>query len=63
MSPPAHRLWLTRVSFSKPVWVGKRELSYRDHALVKIHTDDGIVGMEDLNVLGQMWMTQGMWRN
>jgi D-arabinonate dehydratase len=32
------------ISLPKPVWVGKRELTYRDHTLVKIHTDDGIIG-------------------
>lgn len=32
------------IPLPKPVWVGKRELSYRDHTLVKIHTGDGIVG-------------------
>lgn len=35
------------IPLSKPVWVGKRELSYRDHTLVKVYTDDGIVGWGD----------------
>ncbi|MDQ4079077.1 MAG: mandelate racemase/muconate lactonizing enzyme family protein [Chloroflexota bacterium] len=35
------------IPLSKPVWVGKRELSYRDHTLVKVHTDEGIVGWGD----------------
>ncbi|MGD9048807.1 MAG: mandelate racemase/muconate lactonizing enzyme family protein [Anaerolineae bacterium] len=32
------------IPLSKPVWVGKRELSYRDHALVRIQTDEGVAG-------------------
>jgi D-arabinonate dehydratase len=32
------------IPLPRPVFVGKRELSYRDHTLVKIHTDEGIVG-------------------
>jgi D-arabinonate dehydratase len=35
------------IPLAKPVWVGKRELTYRDHTLVKVHTDDGIVGWGD----------------
>lgn len=35
------------IPLRKPVWVGKRELSYRDHTLVKVHTDEGIVGWGD----------------
>lgn len=32
------------IPLPRPVWVGKRELSYRDHTLVKVHTDEDIVG-------------------
>lgn len=32
------------IPLPKPVWVGKRELSFRDHTLVKVHTDEGITG-------------------
>lgn len=35
------------IPLRKPVWVGKRELTYRDHTLVKVHTDDGITGWGD----------------
>jgi D-arabinonate dehydratase len=31
----------------RPVWVGRRELTYRDHTVVKVHTDEGIVGWGD----------------
>ena len=32
------------IPLPKPVWVGKRELDFRDHSLVKIHTDEGLIG-------------------
>jgi D-arabinonate dehydratase len=32
------------IPLPKPVWVGKRELDFRDHTLVKIHTDEGLTG-------------------
>jgi D-arabinonate dehydratase len=32
------------IPLSRPVFVGKRELSYRDHTLVKIRTAEGILG-------------------